>query len=63
MKMADILDKFSFCDMFSFNEETKKYLLKYNSDFDLVGLEDLALYKDNKIKFSSCTHEKFNSEE
>ncbi|MBQ2872425.1 MAG: hypothetical protein IJE89_00280 [Bacilli bacterium] len=47
---------------FKLNEETKKYLLKFRNDFCLEELEDLTLYKDNKIKFSSCTHEGFNSE-
>lgn len=46
---------------FKLNDETRKYLLKFSSDFDLIGLEDLALYKDGKVMFSSCTHEKFNS--
>lgn len=46
---------------FELNDETKKYLLKYRNDFSLTGLEDLALYKDNEVKFYSCTHERFNS--
>lgn len=46
---------------FSLNENTKKYLLKFKTDFDLKKLQDLAIYKNNKIKFYSCTHEGFNS--
>jgi len=46
---------------FKLNEETKKYLLKFKNIYELRGLDDLTLYKDNEIKFYSCTHEKFNS--
>ena len=46
---------------FPLNENTKKYLLKYKTDFDLQELQDLTIYKNNKVKFYSCTHEKFNS--
>lgn len=46
---------------FKFNEETKRYLLNFKNDFELNELEDLSLYKDNKVLFSSCTHESFNS--
>lgn len=48
---------------FKINEETKKYLLKFQNDFYLDGLEleDLALYKDEELNFYSCTHEGFNS--
>lgn len=46
---------------FKLNDTTKKYLLKFKNDFYLDELEDLTLYKDNEIKFYSCTHEKFNS--
>lgn len=44
---------------FELNEETKKWLLNYKSVFSFDGeiLEDLAFYKDEKLKFSSCTHE------
>ena len=45
---------------FKLNQETKKYLLNFKSDYDLSGLEDLALYKGDKILFSSCTHEQFH---
>ena len=46
---------------FKLNDETKNYLLKYEEDFDLDELQDLTLYQNNKIKFYSCTHEKYNS--
>ena len=46
---------------FKFNDETKKYLLRFRNDFYLRDLEDLTLYKDDEIRFSSCTHEEFNS--
>ena len=46
---------------FYLNDKTKEYLLKFKSDFDLDGLEDLAIYKGNDVEFYSCTHEKFNS--
>ena len=46
---------------FKFNDESKKYLLKYESDFDLDNLEDLTFYKDNEVVFYSCTHENYNS--
>lgn len=44
---------------FELNEETKKWLLNYDDVFSFDGeiLEDLAFYKDEKLKFSSCTHE------
>jgi hypothetical protein len=46
---------------FSLNTKTKEYLLKFKNDFELEDLDDLALYKDNKVEFYSCTHEKYNS--
>ena len=46
---------------FYFNNKTKDYLLKFKSDFDLAGLEDLTIYKGDDVEFYSCTHEKFNS--
>ena len=46
---------------FYLNDKTKEYLLKFKSDFDLEGLEDLAIYKGDDVEFYSCTHEKFNS--
>ena len=46
---------------FYLNDKTKDYLLMFKSDFDLEGLEDLAIYKGDDVEFCSCTHEKFNS--
>lgn len=48
---------------FRLNEETKKWLLNFKDDYDLENsiLQDLAFYKNNELKFSSCTHEAFNS--
>ena len=46
---------------FPLNEYTKKYLLKFKTDFDLKELQDLTIYKNNKVQFYSCTHEGFNS--
>lgn len=46
---------------FNLNSETKKYLLKFQDDFCLEPLEDLTLYKEDEIKFYSCTHEGFNT--
>ena len=46
---------------FKLNDLTKKYLLQFKSDFDLVDLEDLVLYQNDKELFSSCTHERYNS--
>lgn len=44
---------------FELNDETKKWLLQFPSDFEIKGnLQDLALYKGNKLLFSSCTHER-----
>lgn len=46
---------------FKLNDKTKKYLLQFKNDLSLTPLEDLTIYKDNEIKFYSCTHEQFNS--
>ena len=46
---------------FKLNEETKNYLLQFRNDFDMQELEDLTFYKNDEIKFYSCTHEQFNS--
>lgn len=46
---------------FQLNKETKKYLQQFRNDFELTDLEDLTLYKNNEIIFSSCTHERYNS--
>lgn len=55
------LDRLMINYYFPLNEETKKFLLSFRNDFDIPDLEDLTIYKDNKIKFYSCTHEEFNS--
>ena len=52
---------------FELNDITKKWLLKYKSVFDFSDeypgdLQDLALYKDDELKFSSCTHEEYRSD-
>lgn len=46
---------------FKLNDETKKYLCKFKNDFALKELQDLTLYKNDEIKFYSCTHERYNS--
>ena len=46
---------------FKLNEDTKKYLLQFRNDFCMRDLEDLTLYKDDEMKFYSCTHEGYNS--
>lgn len=48
---------------FKLNDETKKWLNQFENDYALEGsdFEDLAIYKNGEIKFSSCTHEGFNS--
>lgn len=48
---------------FPLNENTKKWLLQFENDYDLgnSNFEDLAIYNKGEIKFSSCTHELFNS--
>lgn len=44
---------------FELNDETRKWLLQFTTDFDIKGdLQDLALYKDDELVFSSCTHER-----
>lgn len=47
---------------FKLNEETEKYLLGFKTDYDLKGLEDLALYRGDELLFSSCTHEGFHND-
>ncbi len=48
---------------FSLNEQTKRWLLKHKNDYDFDGeLQDLAFYKNNKLRFSSCTHEGFHKD-
>ncbi len=46
---------------FPLNDAIKSYLLKFKTDFDLQELQDLTIYKNNKVKFYSCTHEIYNS--
>jgi len=48
---------------FNLNNETKNWLLQFEDDFALAdsNFEDLAIYNDDKLEFSSCTHEEFNS--
>ncbi len=45
---------------FRLTEETKRWLLRFPTDYDLQPLEDLAFYRGEKILFSSCTHEEFH---
>ena len=48
---------------FSLNNETKAWLNQFKDDYALSDsdFEDLAIYKNGEVKFSSCTHEGFNS--
>lgn len=48
---------------FPLNAETKAWLLKFKNDYDLWNSDfmDLAIYNGQKLEFSSCTHEGFNS--
>lgn len=69
------LREFMMCNYyFKLNDETKKWLLKFDNDFELYkydkdtfmgeaveGLEDLTLYKDSKVLFVSNSHERYNS--
>lgn len=47
---------------FKLNDDTEKYLSRFKTDYDLRGLEDLALYRGDKLLFSSCTHEGFHTD-
>ncbi len=48
---------------FSLNEQTKAWLLQHKNDYDFLGaLQDLAFYKQGKLRFSSCTHEGFHND-
>lgn len=47
---------------FRLNDETRAWLLKYENEFEDWGLEDLALYEDGKLRFSTCSHEGFCKE-
>lgn len=42
---------------FQINEDTKKWLIEQASPLNMNELEDLALYQENELLFSSCTHE------
>lgn len=44
------------------NEDTVNWLRKFETDYDLDVLEDLAFYKKGKLLFSSCTHERFHGD-
>ena len=47
---------------FKLNDETKKWLLQFKSDFDFDGpFDDLVFYKNGEVVFSSVTHEKINT--
>lgn len=47
---------------FRLNDETKEWLLLRESVFDFRDdLQDLALYIDDKIVYSSCTHEQLET--
>ena len=52
------------CNVYRFRltEETKQWLLQFETDYELDGLEDLAFYQGEKLLFSSCTHEGFHSD-
>ncbi len=45
---------------FKLDSKTLQWLKKYKNDYALCGLEDLAFYRDGKLLFTSCTHEKFH---
>lgn len=51
---------------FALNEKTRAWLLTHKDDYDFgttqagYVLDDLALYRGDKILFSSCTHERFH---
>jgi len=47
---------------FKLNETTARWLLQFQTDFDLKYLEDLAFYKDGELIFSSCTHERYHND-
>jgi hypothetical protein len=46
---------------FRLNEESKRWLMQYESDLDIAPLDDLAFDKNGELLFSSCTHEGYNS--
>lgn len=45
---------------FKLNDISKKFLLQFEDDYKIEGFEDIAFYKDDRILFSSCTHEGFH---
>lgn len=45
---------------FKLNDATKKWLLQFETDYDIKPFEDLAFYSDEKLLFSSCTHERYH---
>ncbi len=47
---------------FKLNDDTKKWLKQYQSDYDLEKLQDLALYCGERLLYSSCTHEVFRND-
>lgn len=51
---------------FALNDITKKWLLSFKTDYDFYSagyeLQDLAFYKDNKLRFSSCSHERHHDD-
>ena len=47
---------------FKLNDDTVNWLKKFKTDYDLDILEDLAFYKNGKLLFSSCTHERFHTD-
>mgnify|MGYP003306309482 CR=1 FL=1 len=57
IKSVEIDDSIFQCDL----DCSKKYLLQFRNDFCMGDLEDLTLYKDDEMKFYSCTHEGYNS--
>ncbi len=48
---------------FPLDETTERWLAGKKDDYDFdCGFEDLAFYKNGKIRFSSCTHEHFHND-
>ena len=48
---------------FPLNEKTKEWLLTKKDDYDFeFDFADLAFYKNGKLRFSSCTHERFHND-
>lgn len=55
---STISNRLSVLYTFKLNETSKDWLLKHEDVFGFVELEDLALYQDDLLLFSSNTHEK-----